>query len=159
MGKISINARILQDPFLVGISLIRVSCGAQDVSLYIHVWGSSKAMSDSSKIYRSLLVFFCRLFSLSMHPGHLILVSLISRHTRQPWGRTVGFMVLSTSTQARSLDSFCQFCLAFTKLLELSLSNLLMYRKRKQYFFVHSLVFHSCHSSYFGICLLRVWFI
>ena len=84
VGKIFINARILRDPFLVGISLIRVSCGAQDVSLYIHVWGPSKAMSDSSKIYRSLLVSFCRLFSLSMHPSRLILVSLISRRTRQP---------------------------------------------------------------------------
>ena len=28
VGKIFINARILRDPFLVGISLIRVSCGA-----------------------------------------------------------------------------------------------------------------------------------
>ena len=36
VGKILINARILQDPFLVGILLIRVNHRAQDVSLYTH---------------------------------------------------------------------------------------------------------------------------
>ena len=48
----------LAGSFLVGIPLIRVSRGAQDVSLYIHAWRPSKAMSDSSKIYLSPLASF-----------------------------------------------------------------------------------------------------
>ena len=53
VGKIFINMRILRDPFLVGIPSIRVSRGAQDVSLYIHTWRPSKAMSNPSKVYLS----------------------------------------------------------------------------------------------------------
>ena len=48
MGKIFINECILRDTFLVGIPSIRVSRGAQDVSLYIHAWGPSKATSNPS---------------------------------------------------------------------------------------------------------------
>ena len=59
MGKIFINARILRDPFLVGIPSNRVSCGVQDVSLYIHAWGPSKATSDPSKVYLSSSASFC----------------------------------------------------------------------------------------------------
>ena len=42
VGKISINARVLRDPFLVGFPSIRVSHGAQGISLYIHAWRPSK---------------------------------------------------------------------------------------------------------------------
>ena len=72
MGKIFINARILWDPFLLRIPLIRVSCGAQDVSLYVHAWGPSKAMGDLSKVYLSPSPSFRQTFSPSMHFGHLI---------------------------------------------------------------------------------------
>jgi len=41
--------RILQDPFLIGILLIRVNSGVQDVSLYTHSWRESKATLDLSK--------------------------------------------------------------------------------------------------------------
>ena len=78
MGKIFINARILWDHFLVGIPSIRVSHGAQDVSLYIHVWGSSKATSNPSKVHLSPSASFRQLLILSMHSGRLIQVSLIS---------------------------------------------------------------------------------
>ena len=54
VGKIFMNACILQDPFLVGIPLIRVNRGVQDVSLYTHVWSPSKAMSDPSEVYLSI---------------------------------------------------------------------------------------------------------
>ena len=84
MEKIFINAYILQDPFLVGIPSIRVSRGAQDVSLYIRVWGPSKAMSDPSKVYLSSSASFLQLLIPSMHSSHLVQESLISRHTRQP---------------------------------------------------------------------------
>ena len=50
IGKIFINTRILQDPFLVRILLIRVNRGVQDVSLYIHSWRPSKAMLDLSQV-------------------------------------------------------------------------------------------------------------
>ena len=72
MGKIFINARILRDPFLVGIPLIRVSHGAQDVFLHVHSWGPSKAMSNPSKVYLSPLPSSRQLFSLSMHSRRLI---------------------------------------------------------------------------------------
>ena len=72
MGKIFINARILWDPFLVGVPLIWVSHGAQDVSLYIHVWGLSKATSDPTKVYPSSSASFCQLYSLSIYFGCLI---------------------------------------------------------------------------------------
>ena len=39
VGKILISMRILQDPFLVIILLIRVNHGAQDISLYTHIRG------------------------------------------------------------------------------------------------------------------------
>ena len=83
VGKIFINARILQDPFLVGIPSIRVIRGAQDVSLYIHAWRPSKAMSDSSKVYFSPSASFCQLLILyaswssysSVVPVNLIVLS------------------------------------------------------------------------------------
>ena len=49
VGKILINTCILQDPFLIGILLIRVNHGVQDISLYTHSWRASKATLDSSK--------------------------------------------------------------------------------------------------------------
>ena len=84
MGKILINERILWDPFHVGVPLIRVSRGAQDVSLYIHAWGLSKATSNPSKVYPSPSTSFHQLFSPSIHPGRLIQASLISRRTYRP---------------------------------------------------------------------------
>ena len=72
MGKILINERILWDPFHVGVPLIRVSRGAQDVSLYIHAWGPSKATSDPSKVYLSPSASFHQHFSTFMHSGRLI---------------------------------------------------------------------------------------
>ena len=75
VGKIFITTRILRDPFLVGIPLIRVSRGAQDVSLYIHAWRPSKAMSNSSNVYLSPSTSFRQLLFLSMHSGRLIQVS------------------------------------------------------------------------------------
>ena len=102
VGKIFINARILQDPFLVGIPLIRVIRGAQDVSLYIHAWRPSKATSDLSKVYLSPSASFRQLLILSMHSGCLVQESLISRRTYQPWDETVNFMVsLFTNAQAK----------------------------------------------------------
>ena len=47
-GKILIIAQILWDSFLVEILLVRVICGAQDVSIYTHSWSPSKAMLGSS---------------------------------------------------------------------------------------------------------------
>ena len=106
VGKIFITMHILQDPFLVGIPSIRVSRGAQVVSLYIHAWRLSKAMSDSSKVYLSPSPFFRQLLIMSMHSGLLIQVPLISRRTHQPCGGTVGFMVSSfMKAQARSSSS------------------------------------------------------
>ena len=67
IGKISINTRILRDPFLVGIPLIRVNHGVQDVSLYTHAWRPSKAMLDSSKVYLSSSASFRQLLIPSMH--------------------------------------------------------------------------------------------
>ena len=89
MGKIFINARILWDPFLIGLPLIRVSRGAQDISLYIHAWGSSKAMSDSSKVYLSLSASFHQLLILSMHSSRLIQGALVSLDVEPsaPWCR------------------------------------------------------------------------
>ena len=75
VGKIFITTRILRDPFLVGIPSIRVSRGAQDVSLYIHTWRPSKAMSDSSKVYLFPSASFHQLLILSMHSSRLIQVS------------------------------------------------------------------------------------
>ena len=72
VGKIFINVHILRDPFLVGVPLTRVSCGAQDVSLYIHAWGPSKATSDPSKVYLSPSTSFHQHFSTFMHSGRLI---------------------------------------------------------------------------------------
>lgn len=72
VGKIFITMRILWDPFLIGIPLIRVSRGAQNVSLYIHAWRPSKAMSNSSKVYLSPPASFRQLLILSMHYGRLI---------------------------------------------------------------------------------------
>ena len=42
IGKILINARTLQDSFLVGIPLIRVDCGIQEISLHSYPWGQVK---------------------------------------------------------------------------------------------------------------------
>ena len=50
MGNILVNAHILRDPLFIGILLIRVNCGAQDVSLCTHAWRPSKALSDPSKV-------------------------------------------------------------------------------------------------------------
>ena len=50
VGKILINTRILLDPFLVRILSIKVNHGAQDVSLYVYLWGPSKAMLDPSQV-------------------------------------------------------------------------------------------------------------
>ena len=51
MGENLLNLRILRNPFLVGVFLIRVKRRAQDVSLYTHAWRSSKATLDPSKVY------------------------------------------------------------------------------------------------------------
>ena len=51
MGENLLNLHFLRNPFLIGVFLIRVKRGAQDVSLYTHVWRSSNATSDSSKVY------------------------------------------------------------------------------------------------------------
>ena len=42
MGKILINVRILQDPFLIRVFFIRVNHEAQDISLHIYSWAPSK---------------------------------------------------------------------------------------------------------------------
>ena len=92
VGKIFINTCILWDPFLVGIPLIRVSREAQDVSLYIHTWRPSKAMSDPSKVYLSPLASFHQLFIPSMHSSRLIQVLLhlsTLRWNRQLYGVVV----------------------------------------------------------------------
>ena len=46
VGKILINIRILQDPFFVEISLIRVNRGMRDISLHRYSWRWSQAMLD-----------------------------------------------------------------------------------------------------------------
>ena len=48
VGKILINTRILRDPFLIGIPVIKVNHGVQDISLHRHSWRPSKAMLDPS---------------------------------------------------------------------------------------------------------------
>ena len=49
MGKILINVRILQDPFLIMVFFIRVNHEAQDISLHIYSWGPSKNHVGSVK--------------------------------------------------------------------------------------------------------------
>ena len=46
IGENLFNPCIFRNPFLVGVFLIRGNSGAQDISLYMHAWGPSKAMSD-----------------------------------------------------------------------------------------------------------------
>ena len=58
-GKILINTRFLQDPFLIEIPLIKVNRWIQDISLHRYSWRSSQATLDSSASSprRSLALF------------------------------------------------------------------------------------------------------
>ena len=124
VGKIFINTRVLRDYSLVGIPLIGVSRGAQDVSLYTHVWRPSKAMSDPSKVYLSPSASFHQfLISSAFWSSHL-------RRSRRPEGGTVSFMILlfmSMNAQARSTGSLRPLSLPymneFIKISELPLSK------------------------------------
>ena len=71
------NMRILREPFLVRILLIRVNREAQDVSLHTHAWRPSKALSDLSKFSLSPLASFHQLLIPSRHFGRLIHVRLM----------------------------------------------------------------------------------
>ena len=62
VGKIFINARILQNPFNVGIASIRVNRGAQDVSLYTYSWSPSKNHARSIKSAFTLVSFLLSAF-------------------------------------------------------------------------------------------------
>ena len=68
IGENLFNPCIFRNPFLVGVFLIRGKSGAQDISLYMHAWGPSKAMSDSLEIH----------ISPSAYSLQLILFSLLS---------------------------------------------------------------------------------
>ena len=62
VGKILLNTRISWDFFLIGIPLIRVNRGVQDISLHGCSWRSSKAMLDPSCSLFSLAYYFTRGF-------------------------------------------------------------------------------------------------
>ena len=53
IGENLFNPCIFQNPFLIGVFLIRGKRGAQDIFLYTHTWRPSKATSDSSEIHIS----------------------------------------------------------------------------------------------------------
>ena len=74
VGEIFFNLHILQNPFLIGVFLIRVYCGAQDISLYTYVWRPSKAMSDSSKVRLSPSASFRQLLIPSIYSSCLVQV-------------------------------------------------------------------------------------
>ena len=96
--------------------------------IYIYIyWRPSKAILDLSKVYLSPLASFRQVFILSMHSNRFIQVLLISRHTRQPCGGIIGFIVLLfMKTQARLSGSLGPLALLhvneFIKLSELPLS-------------------------------------
>ena len=66
VGKILINTCILRDHFIIGIPLIRINCGVQDISLYKHLWRLSKATLDPSRSLFPLTSLFPSAF-LSSH--------------------------------------------------------------------------------------------
>lgn len=66
VGKILINMRILQDPFLVRILLIKVNHGAQDVSLYTHICGGQVRPCWTCQRPFSLHQLPCRLTQMSL---------------------------------------------------------------------------------------------
>ena len=70
--EILFNSHILWNPFLVGLPLIRVNHGEQDIFLYNHAWRSSKATSNSSKIGFFPSAFFCQLLIPSTYSSHLV---------------------------------------------------------------------------------------
>ena len=53
VGENFFNSRILRNPFLVGVFLIRVKRRAQDISSYTHAWRPSKTTLDLSNVYVS----------------------------------------------------------------------------------------------------------
>ena len=111
VGKIFINVCILWDPFLVGIPLIRVSHGAQDVSLYVHGWGPRKATSDPSKVYLSLSASFCQLFSLSMHyvPFISSIIDLEAHPLALRWNRRIYGVVYECTNKVIKFIRFVSF--------------------------------------------------
>ena len=72
LGEIFFNSRILRDHFLIGLPLIRVNRGVQDISLYTYVWRPNKAMSDSSKVCLLPTASFCQLLIPSMCFSRLV---------------------------------------------------------------------------------------
>ena len=68
IGENLFNPCIFQNPFLIGVFLIRGKRGAQNISLYTHTWRPSKAPSDSLEIH----------ISPSAYSLQLILFSLLS---------------------------------------------------------------------------------
>ena len=103
VGKILINERILWDPFHVGVPLIRVSRGAQDVSLYIHAWGLSKATSNPSKVYPSPSASFRQVLNPSIHSSHSSVINLKAHLSALRWNCRLYGVV--HGAQARSSGS------------------------------------------------------
>ena len=97
--------------FLVGIPLIRVSHGAQDVSLYVHGWGPRKATSDPSKVYLSLSASFCQLFSLSMHyvPFISSIIDLEAHPLALRWNRRIYGVVYECTSKVIKFIRFVSF--------------------------------------------------
>ena len=116
IGKIFINMHILRDPFLVGIPSIRVSRGAQDVSLYIHAWGPNKATLDPSKVYLSPSASFHKLFSSSMHSSRHIssFIDLKAHLSALRWNHRLYGVVYECTSNVVGFTRFVSFALSLS---------------------------------------------
>ena len=105
--EILFNSRILQNPFLVGLPLIKVNRGAQDISLYSHAWRLSKVMSDSSKVCLFPLASFCQLLIPSTYSSCLVqmFVDLKVQPSALRWNRRLCTHCLFMDAQMRLMSS------------------------------------------------------
>ena len=107
VGEIFFNSHILRDPFLIGLSLIRVKRGAQDISLYAYTWRPREAMSASSKVRLSSLASFVNFISRPYILVDMFRCLLSSRCNHQLWSGTIYFiLLLSGHERASEIDEF-----------------------------------------------------
>ena len=107
MREILFNSRILQNPFLVGLPLIKVNPGAQDFSLYTHAWRPSKVMSDSLKVCLFPLASFCQLLIPSTYSSRFVqmFVNLKVQSLALRWNRRLCTRCLFMDAQMRPTSS------------------------------------------------------
>ena len=130
IGENLFNLCIFRNPFLLGVFLIRGKHGAQDISLYTHVWRPSKATSDSSKIHISPSTYSLQLILFSLlssayylqliffnllSPAYYLQLTIFSllcpRCNRQVWGGAVDFTTrLSLISEVDNLVMSIAFC-------------------------------------------------